>query len=53
MKPISVDDCLAPCQPLLKLIKISLRDSVLSGYDSLSELVVALETIIIFLSQIL
>jgi hypothetical protein len=48
MKPISVDDCLAPCWHLLKkLIEIGLRDSVPSGYDSLSELVVAPETVII------
>jgi hypothetical protein len=50
MKPIGVDDCLAPCRHLLKkLIKIGLRDSVPSGYDSLSELVVAPEMIVILL----
>jgi len=50
MKPIDVDDCLAPCWHLLKkLIEIGLRDSVPSGYDSLSKLVVAPETIIILL----
>jgi hypothetical protein len=50
MKPIGVDDCLALCWHLLKkLIEIGLRDSVPSGYDSLSELVVAPETVIVVL----
>jgi hypothetical protein len=50
MKPIGVDDCLTLCWHLLKkLIEIGLRDSVPSGYDSLSELVVAPETVIIVL----
>jgi hypothetical protein len=54
MKPIGVDDCLALCWHLLKkLIEIGLRDSVPSGYDSLSELVVAPKTVIIVLLDLI
>jgi hypothetical protein len=50
MKPIGVNDYLAPCWHLLKkLIEIGLRDSVPSHYNGLSELVVGPETIIILL----
>jgi hypothetical protein len=54
MKPIGVDDCLALCWHLLKkLIEIGLRDSVPSGYDSFSELVVAPETVIMVLLDLI
>jgi hypothetical protein len=54
MKPIGVDDCLALCWHLLKkLIKIGLRDSVSSDYDSLLELIVALKMVIIVLLDLI
>jgi hypothetical protein len=50
MEPVGVNDCLALCWHLLKkLVEIGLRDSVPGGYDSLSELVVAPEAVIIAL----
>jgi hypothetical protein len=50
MEPLCVNNCLAPGWHLLKeLIDIGFQDSVLSVDDSLSELIVALETIIIAL----
>jgi hypothetical protein len=50
MEPLCVNNCLAPGWHLLKeLIEIGLRDSVPSVDDSLSELIVAPETVIIAL----
>jgi hypothetical protein len=50
MKSVGVDDCLIPCWHLLKkLVEIGVRNSIPSGYNSLSELIVALKAIIMAL----
>jgi hypothetical protein len=50
MKSVGVDDCLTPCWHLLKkLVEIGVRNSIPSGYNSLSELIVVLKAIIMAL----
>jgi len=46
MEPNYVNDCLTPHWQLLKkLVVIGFRDSVSSGYDSLSKLIIAPESV--------